>query len=614
MKKLKNIPYLIQAITVLGLIVYISKSWYFVNSLDSIGDEGAYLYKGYMFARGVFHPFQEYAFWTNKAPLAFLIPGYIQLWFGSGLGVGRYFAMVVGVFMLMGVWITARRLGGKGWAAVAVWVFALSDANIAFYSEAISQVLVACMLAWMFALVLGEHRHLWQLVVGSGLSALVVMTRQNMVVVSPLLVAYIFWQHGRKAGWWALITSAVLFIGFHAVYWPGIMQLWSPWLPRSLTPFLDYFRDYSVPALTFDHIYGISRLQSFAAGVQNHFIILSGTVSALILWPKRNSWKSENQFKMAILLAVMFITLFLMHTWASIFSSYCVYCFSGYVAFFNVTGLFLILIVFSNPINDSIYHRFVLIINLLVIMSLLGLHYYKEWSDWFLNNIQILRVNRIFTDGRFSFASLRDILTYIFDLSPQIQKRVAASVGGLMIGLILILLAWAFHRFFLQKNWHGRIALTNTLLASFLIFGAVFHATIRHNGGRCPMNYLSYYEKAGRSLADLVPPDTLVYWRGSGRHLAFMLYMDDVRIFPPQIHAGAGYTSGDPDRLLKFGQFNEELDKQWRESADIIIVWNEYMTAEFREFLKQPKYEQVRFDMGELAQCEDALFVFRRKQ
>jgi len=242
MYRIKRIPYLIEIITVIGLALYIAQSWYFVHSLDSIGDEGSYLYKGYMFARGDYFPFQEYTFWTNKAPLAFLIPGYIQLWFGPGLRVARYFAMLLSILMLIGVWLTARRLGGKNWAAVAVWVFALSFAQISVYSEAVSQGLVACMMAWMFFLTLGSDRPLWQLILGSALSILIVMTRQNMAVVPALLVAYIFWEYGKKAGGWALATCAILFIGFHLLYWPGILQIWAPWLPQSLTPFLDNFR------------------------------------------------------------------------------------------------------------------------------------------------------------------------------------------------------------------------------------------------------------------------------------------------------------------------------------------------------------------------------------
>jgi len=86
----------------------------------------------------------------------------------------------------------------------------------------------------------------------------------------------------------------------------------------------------------------------------------------------------------------------------------------------------------------------------------------------------------------------------------------------------------------------------------------------------------------------------------------------DVKIFPPQIHAGGGYAIGDSDWLLRFGLYNEALDKQWRDSADILMVWDTYFTKEVREFFDQPGYERVPFDMGNLAQCEDVLHVFRR--
>jgi len=616
MNQIKRVPYLIELITVIGLIFYVAQSWYFANSLDSIGDEGSYLYKGYVFAKGDYYPFQEYTFWTNKAPLAFLIPGYIQLWFGPGLRVGRDFAIVVSVLMLIAVWITARRLGGKGWAALAVWVFALSFAQISVYSEAVSQGLVACMLGWMFVLTLGGDRPLWQLILGSALSMLIVMTRQNMAVVPALLVAYIFWQCGRTAGWWALGTSAVLFIGFHILYWPGILQIWAPWLPKSLTPFLDNYRVSAQLAgteFTFDAS-TLSRFQSFATGVHDHFFIFCGSLSAVILWPKRDGWKSSSQFKMAVFLGINFFVLFLMHTLASLPTDYCVHCFSAYQTFYTSAGFFFILIVFSNVLNTSKQRLSLLIISLLFFAANLGLYYYQRWGDWLLNNIPLPRLNRIFRQGELSATSLRDVLTYTLNLSPELQKRLAPATVGILLGLLLIVFVWAFHRFLLQRELAGLYPFANIVLACCLFVGTVLPVALKDTTGteKCSTNFLSYYEQAGKTLASLVPPGSLVYWNGSGRHLAFMLYMKDVKLFPPQIHAGGGYVVGDTKQLLRLGLFNDELDKQWRESADILIVWPTYFTKEFREFIDRSAYEQIPFDIGKLSQCEDALYVFRR--
>jgi hypothetical protein len=616
MYQIKRIPYLIEFVTVIGLVFYIAQSWYFANSLDSIGDEGAYLYKGYMFARGTYYPFQEYTFWTNKAPLAFLIPGYIQLWFGPGLGVARYFAIFVSVLMLVGVWITARRLGGKGWAAVAVWVFALALAQVSVYSEAVSQGLVACLMAWMFVLTLGGDRPLWQLILGSVLSILVVMTRQNMAVVPAFLVLYIFWQYGSRAGWWSLATCAILFTGFHILYWPGILQIWAPWLPPSLTPFLDRFR-VSTQFTQTDFVFDastLSRLQSFVTGVHDHFFIFCGSLSAVILWPKRESWKNSSQFKMAIFLGVTFFVLFLMHTLASLPTDYCVHCFSAYQAFYTTVGFFFILVVFSNGLNTSRSRVFLFVVSLLFFAASLGLYYYQRWGNWLLDTIPVPRLNRILRAAEFSTASLKEVLTYTFNLSPEIQKRLVPAGAGLLLGLSLILLVWAIHRFLLSKIGTGVFPLTNIILVVCLFAGTALPVALKDVAGEenCSTHFLSYYEEAARTLSRMIPPGSLVYWKGSGRHLAFMLYMDDIKIFPPQIHAGGGYVVGDSQQLIRLGVFNQELDERWRQSADILIVWNTYMTKEFREFLKQPGYEPIPFDMGKLSKCEDELYVFRR--
>ncbi len=136
MNHAKKLSYILAILTLLGFCVYIFKAWGYTNSLPTIGDEGTYLYKGYMFARGDFRPFQDYGFWTNKAPLSFLIPGYFQLWFGPGLREGRYYALIVSILTMVGIWVTARRLGGQGWAVLSVWVFALSNAHILFLARA----------------------------------------------------------------------------------------------------------------------------------------------------------------------------------------------------------------------------------------------------------------------------------------------------------------------------------------------------------------------------------------------------------------------------------------------------------------------------------------------
>jgi hypothetical protein len=62
------------------------------------------------------------------------------------------------------------------------------------------------------------------------------------------------------------------------------------------------------------------------------------------------------------------------------------------------------------------------------------------------------------------------------------------------------------------------------------------------------------------------------------------------------------------------GMYNQELDTQWRDSADILAVWENFVSPDLLEFLQEGNYETIDYDMGELSQCEDALYVFRRTQ
>jgi hypothetical protein len=159
-------PWLAGSLALAGGVLFLVQSWIYAHTQASLLDEGAYLLKGYLFASGQYWPYQDYGPWTNHMPLAFLIPGYVQELFGPGLRTGRYLAIVLSLLILIGIWIVVQRLGGKWWAALAVWALALNPAVIKLYSLANSQSLLACMFVWTMVLVLGEARPTWQLLGG----------------------------------------------------------------------------------------------------------------------------------------------------------------------------------------------------------------------------------------------------------------------------------------------------------------------------------------------------------------------------------------------------------------------------------------------------------------
>jgi len=195
------------AVALFGLLVFFVQAMVFAHTTISNLDEGAYLLKGILFASGEYRPFDP-GISTNKAPLAFLIPGYVQLLFGAGLRTGRFLAVFFGSMAVLGTWAASRRLGGKWLAAGSVWILASSPMVIKIYSGGATQSTVACMLAWSLALSLGEKRASWQLALSGLLAGLMLLVRQNMMPLLPLLAMYAFWQHGWK-GSWLLLSGAL---------------------------------------------------------------------------------------------------------------------------------------------------------------------------------------------------------------------------------------------------------------------------------------------------------------------------------------------------------------------------------------------------------------------
>jgi hypothetical protein len=98
----------------LGALLYFLQLIHFSQTQESVLDEGAYLYKGLLFVSGQYSLYQPYGPWSNHMPLAFLIPGVVQVLFGPGILAGRAFAILLAMFTLLGIWILARRFGGRG--------------------------------------------------------------------------------------------------------------------------------------------------------------------------------------------------------------------------------------------------------------------------------------------------------------------------------------------------------------------------------------------------------------------------------------------------------------------------------------------------------------------
>lgn len=575
----------------LGVLLYLIQAVVYAYTTVSSLDEGSYLLKGILYLRGVYQPFEPYGPLTNKAPFAFLIPGFAELLFGPGLRTGRFFSIFLGLLTVLGVWVTARRWVGKWVAAGTVWVFALSPMIIKLHARAVSEVIIAVMLTWVCVFVLDEERPLWQIILGSVLTALAVLTRQNMILIMPLLVLYVFWQHGKQKGIWSLAAVAIVFLAVHIYYWPNILTIWAPWLPDRLTPFLDSFRMPKDAIPVWDPSIDFwNRMNAFFQGIRYHFIAVIGGVFALIHWPRSRDWKSAPAMRTAVFLALSYFTLFAMHAWAALASQYesysCVFCFSNYLSFFDPLGILLLVIVFSasHKPNHSRFAMVILIVFVLLVSIGIGFSLFEN-VDGILLSLPVPRMR----DGRFlpGSAALADILKYGFGLSLSEIKRTISSTVGLLVGFGVLATS-----FFLWRSKKD-IYFAPVLLNVYLIIGLTLSPLLNLGESRldCKQNLILANEQLGAHLAKVIPPDSLVYWDGGNAYTP-MVYVLNVRIFPTQINDGYTYRiGGDPEILHRFSHWNSELDAEWRNSADVFIIEAKRFSS-WKDFLNPQDFEE----------------------
>ncbi len=659
--KIRAARWLAELLALAAAGVYSIQAFASIHLLPSTLDEGNYLYKGLLFAQGVYRPFQDYGPWTNKMPLAFLIPGWAQVLFGAGLRSARIFAVALSLLMLLGIYLVVRRLGGRWWAAAAVASLAFNPGLIQMYSQALSEGLVAFMLAWVLVLVLGPGRPLWQLMAGSALAGLVVMTRQNMLPLVAFVVLYIGWEYGWKKGLYSALAAGAVLLAFHVYYWPGIMRIWAPWLPFKL-PFLAGAGGpaaqsaaqstrlvsaasllalparadaplsvqtgrgllqllLSAPAAVLQSL----KLQSgdllaglypFWDALRYYFVPIFGTITAWLLAArKRIEWKSPAHFRAAAALSILLVVLFVSHLWAALGNDYCVYCFSIYLSFFSLIGL---VIVAASAGTWRL--RLPLPVDLLAALLLLvyaagtGLGGYQVLDDTLLT-LQIPRVSggRILPGATELWRSLANK----FGLSYEVLQRLLPTLAGLAAGLLLILAALMLARV-LSRRAQPRPSAGALALLLFFGLGALLSPTAllgNANAVNCGGDVIASYEAAGQALAEEVPPGAQIYWAG-GLSPVPLLYLPGVRIYPPQLNGSYSISKNtNSDLVYRRGLWNTELSAKWLREADYVLVEDRTYRGNLRAVLDPQKYNELT-PTPAVVTCREGsrIRVFRREK
>ena len=578
---------------------YLIESWISLHTQESVLDEGAYLYKGFLFVSGQYRIYQDYGPWGNHMPLSFYIPGVVQTLFGPSLAVGRYFAWLLGALTLLGLWVLARRLGGVWWAALTLLLVGLSPILISNYSLATSQVLIACMLMWTLVFTLGDNRPAWQIFSGVFLASIMLLTRINLTPVLLILLIYVFWQHGSKIGWKALLFAGIVVLGGHLIFWPGILRMWAAWLPRMATPFLNPWRVANPGTPSWNPSIDLQdRLLSFSNGVLEHFPAVIAWLAILPLLFHPKYFKRKSDFRAGLFLWGLFCVLFFAHAWASLTNNYCVYCFTIYLTFFTPVGLLFLIFYVNNIIWEqqlsSTYLGYLGLITLFV-SPLMGLSTAKAFGPW-LWNLPLPRIKAgAIQPGS---APIGGMIQNAFGLDLQPTYLVLAIGCSVFIGILCLSGGLAAWRMIRAKNLKLRLPVYLTLLVAgliavgLLVGQRVAQAEIEDDACADGM-LLTSTAQAGNYLADLIPAGSLVYWNGY-LSVAPLLSTPGIQIYPPQINNGYSYRlGGDAQELVRFGLWNDEMKKRWLEEADYITIETRRFSSEWAQILKPGQYQPL---------------------
>ena len=584
--KLNRYPWLPALLSIAGIFAYLLQAVAIARTTTSFLDEGLYLYKGYLFATGQQIPFADYGVWTNHAILSFLIPGFIQKWFGPGLETGRYFMIFLSLFTLLGLWIFARRWGNAWWAAGAIWVMALNPAEVKVHTLAISEGLVAALLVWIVVLVVGAERPLWQVLLAAALTAPLVLTRENMVFVPPIVLLYIFWQHGWKAALLSGLCAGFLFLAGNAFYFPNNLKFWADRAPDSVFTFL---RDWKrpdvggteIPEPEESNLYRM--ILYFWLTFRLHFVSL---VSALVVWlllPWRPARPLSERMRAVILLSVLLVVLYAAHVQAAFFGEFCISCILLYIGYFDFLGLMMLVIAAPILLKQLTPVRQTIIFTVMILLIVgIGFSSHEDLSSDFARAM----IERL--DGTYLWGAL---IHYI-DLPHLLLFRVTFV---LMVSALVIVVGALVLWFLRRRFTGGRIGVV--ALNILLILGLVLSPTGVLGAGSdffdcAGEDVLASYRRAGAELSQVIEPGSKIYWEG--RLLAIFLYLPEVHIFPPQMnHVHSYFIGGEAETFLRFSRWNDELARQWLAEADYILVQNTEKVYLTEEMLESGEYVKV---------------------
>ena len=604
--KLLSAAWFWYGLALLGLAVYTAEALYFAHHQRVVFDEGTYLYKGWLFARGVYRPFQAYGPWTNHMPLAFLIPGWVQRWLGPGLQAGRYFQVALSVIMWGGVWLLLRRWAGLPWAAWGIWAAAAMPVWAKVYSLAISEGLTAAVLIWALAAFWTRRPRGWQVVLGGALTGGVVLIRLNMAAALLFFALMVGAIAGRRAALRFLAAAALVVAVGHALYWPEILRLWVKWLPARWTPFLDAWRLPAAarPAWHPSPSPFYSRLFIAATTWQDYALAWSALLGATFALRGRRGTRAAVGWLVALLWVLA-----LSHAAVSVGQNWCVDCLSIYASFFMPLSLVALGAACASTCRGRGPRRLWWALGLTAALTAAAvgigsdadiLQQVAAWGD-------ALLPNRAFDTLRLlSLRAMQKTHTY----TGWPPRKAQELLLGLTLGALAVAGVALLRRSRPRRSAHAWLAWVGvlTLLSPTSLLSGHFTTYDCRQG-----DVLQAVAATGQALRDFIPPGSTVYWQGYS--VVPLLYVPQIRTFPPQYNGVYGRREGavDSDTLRRWGLWNGALAQQWLRQANVVVIEQAAFHAAWQQRLAALGMQPVgQTPPPNPCQPTSRLLVFRR--
>lgn len=362
---------------IMAIVVLVIQFGYNLTHVRTWFDEGNYAFKGYIAVKRVYPMYQDGGPYFEYLPLAFLVPGVIQVLFGPSFIAGRLFSILCGTLAIAVTYWLGKKLYDRRAGVISVWFLAGSLIIMRYYTTISPYSWVSLFLMLSILALASSIASPYREISAIFLATVTFVTRQNMALALAIIVFYAIIVQKRISSMIAIAVCAFVFPAlFIAPYWPELIN-------ETLAPFPlvgKYFSNFlEQPKLTTKGSLYPWTFEDFREGmdwlINFHFPILFASFYTLILgvknWLNSGDYlESIKQNQLSILAGVLFFSNFILHTAGP--QHYCPQCPAVYFNYFAPTGALVSGIGISYMLkqNTSKLHKTV-VIGILILSTLI---------------------------------------------------------------------------------------------------------------------------------------------------------------------------------------------------------------------------------------------------